>query len=109
MQNDYFKWLGDRYPQLNRDAETAERVAARARLLLGHARESGMRLSGDNRVSEHDAAQLLGVHGDTLRRWRDEGNGPAYFRIGGAVSYCLQDVAAYILAGRHSSAGVRVY
>jgi hypothetical protein len=86
-----------------------EAIDARVRLLLGHARENNMRLSGDQRIGERDAAQLLGVHADTLRRWRDEGNGPAYFRIGGAISYALEDLAAYIVAGRHSASGTRMY
>jgi hypothetical protein len=81
----------------------AERVEARARLLLEHCREKNMRLSGDHRVGEADAAALLGVHVDTLRRWRAEGGAPDHFRIGGAISYCVHSLAGFIVLCHCSS------
>jgi len=92
-----------------RDEAIAEATAARARLLLGHVREACMRMSGDQRIGERDVAVLLGVHADTMRRWRAEGDGPAFYRIGGAVTYAVDDLAAYICAGRHSASGTRMY
>jgi hypothetical protein len=81
----------------------AERVEARARLLLEHCREMDMRLSGDHRVGEADAASLLGLHVDTLRRWRAEGSGPEFYRLNGGITYCLHSLAGFIVLSRCSS------
>jgi hypothetical protein len=84
-----------------------ERVNTTERRLLAAAAASAMTVSGDGRVSEVDAAQLLGVHADTLRKWRTAGEGPDHFRIGGAISYSLTDLAGYIVTCRISAAGIR--
>ena len=49
--------------------------------------------------SEYLTAPLLakrwGLHPDTLRRWRDAGKGPPYFRTPGSVLYPLAEVEQY--------------
>lgn len=37
----------------------------------------------------------------TLQRWRAEGYGPAYLRIGGAIFYRLSDIHAFEESHRH--------
>ena len=36
----------------------------------------------------------------SLQRWRMEGSGPAYVRLGGSIRYRLSDVRAYEAAAR---------
>jgi len=40
-------------------------------------------------------AERWGVHRVTLKRWRDAGKGPAYFRTPGFVLYPLAEVEQY--------------
>jgi len=47
-------------------------------------------------LNEAAAAQLLGLQPKTLCRWRYEGRGPAYCKVGGAVRYRPQDLEAFI-------------
>ena len=42
-----------------------------------------------------DAAALLGVHPDTLRRLRREGGGPPFVRIGRAVRYRADELLVW--------------
>jgi len=79
------------------------RVEACARRLQSACYEWGIVLSGDQRVGEAHAAQLLGIDPDHLKSMRHEGKGPmAYARgvKGSRVSYLLDDLAAWIEAGR---------
>ena len=51
-----------------------------------------------------DAAQYLGLTASTLEKMRLSGNGPRFVRIGArAVGYCLDDLDAFIDAGRRTS------
>jgi hypothetical protein len=47
-------------------------------------------------LREHDAAALLALKPTTLRRWRLEGKGPRFRKIGRAVRYHLDDLASFI-------------
>jgi hypothetical protein len=47
-------------------------------------------------LDEAAAARLLALQQKTLTRWRWEGRGPAYCKIGGAVRYRLRDLEAFI-------------
>ncbi|AUN94983.1 hypothetical protein C0099_08575 [Pseudazoarcus pumilus] len=74
--------------QAMRDAIRANRVA----------------VSCDERVSEADAAQLLGLHPGTLKNLRHQGTGPPAYRIpvaGSRISYRVDDLAAWVEARRH--------
>jgi excisionase family DNA binding protein len=52
-------------------------------------------------LSPAQAAELLGLHVDTLARWRGAGKGPAWSRCGTrAVRYRRVDVDAWVAAGR---------
>jgi hypothetical protein len=41
----------------------------------------------------------------TLERWRWEGRGPCYLKIGGRIAYRLEDIEAFEQAGFHSPVG----
>ena len=83
---------------MNEDLD--RRTAATAHLFLAAAREAGALVTGDGRVSEPVAASLIGHHKDTLRRWREAGEGPPFFKIGGSITYRLRDVAEWVEVSR---------
>jgi predicted DNA-binding transcriptional regulator AlpA len=54
-------------------------------------------------VTERDASELLGVSMRTLQKWRLQGNGPRFVKLGHAVRYDVKDLEAYIEGGRRRS------
>lgn len=54
-------------------------------------------------INEHEAARRLGLKVSTLRRWRWQGIGPIFCRIGAAVRYDPRDLVDFIEAGRRTS------
>ena len=42
--------------------------------------------------NEHYAAAFLGVSVATIRRWRREGRGPRFKRLGGMIRYAITDL-----------------
>ncbi len=56
------------------------------------------------RLRPRDAARYLGIAAQTLARWRCEGVGPAFHKLGGAiVAYSLEDLDRWLLERRASS------
>ena len=50
-------------------------------------------------LTPREAAPILRVKGQTLKRWRAKGIGPAYVRLeGGRVRYRLSDLEAWLAA-----------
>lgn len=49
-------------------------------------------------LTTKDAARVLGLHPDTLRRIRREGGGPPFLRIGRAVRYRLDVVHEWAIS-----------
>jgi hypothetical protein len=47
-----------------------------------------------------EAAKYLRLAPQTLSRWRCEGRGPGYHRLGGRIFYARPDLDAFIAAGR---------
>ncbi|KQW36515.1 hypothetical protein [Rhizobacter sp. Root404] len=83
------------------DAEA--RIQACQSALEAHCVERRLVLSGDLRVSEEDAAKLLGIAHGHLKNMRQEGKGPASYARGMngcRLSYRLLDLALWIEAGR---------
>lgn len=79
--------------------ELENRIEDCARMLLAGARESGLQLTGDRRISEGDAARLLSLHPATLKGMREDGTGPDALRVpvsGSRWSYRIDDLAAWI-------------
>lgn len=86
---------------------TSAALEATAELLRLAALERGIFLSGDHRISEADAASLLGYSGEHFAELRRVGAGPPAFRLGlrGArFSYRLADIAVWIEARRDAGA-----
>lgn len=80
-----------------------DRVAGTARMLEAACKEAGHSITGDQRIGDNAAAELLGFTVSTMANWRTSGQGPKHFRIGGhghRVSYRLQDLATWIEASR---------
>ena len=78
----------------------ADRIAATETVLHRAAESAGAFISGDGRVPEEVAAQLLGIAAGTLANQRRAGSGPPFFRVSGRVTYRLADLAALIERGR---------
>jgi excisionase family DNA binding protein len=57
-------------------------------------------MSMDRLVRERVLAEQLDVARGTLRRWRAEGGGPRYVKIGRSIRYDPDDVQAYLKAAR---------
>ncbi|MEO8592308.1 MAG: helix-turn-helix domain-containing protein [Candidatus Solibacter sp.] len=47
-------------------------------------------------LKEHDVAGVTGLSVASVRRWRLDGKGPKYLKIGSAVRYRPEDVAAWL-------------
>ena len=58
-------------------------------------------------VTENEAAILLRVSLTTVRRWRREGRGPVYRKIGRSVRYRPEDLGDFIAASRCMETGWR--
>ena len=58
-------------------------------------------------VTEGEAAGMLRVSLTSLRRWRREGRGPVYRKMGRSVRYGLDDLADFIAASRRVETGWR--
>jgi predicted site-specific integrase-resolvase len=50
------------------------------------------RITAEQVLTSKQLAERLGVHWQTIISWRYQGKGPAYFRLGGAVLYAIEDV-----------------
>lgn len=55
--------------------------------------------------NEHDLARHWKKSVRTLQRWRADGSGPAFIRIGGSVRYRIADVRAFEDRRRESERG----
>ena len=66
-----------------------------------------MNLILETLVTEREAAKILCVAVATLRRWRWDGKGPQFRKIGGAVRYALSDLQAFVEAAARRSTSDR--
>jgi Helix-turn-helix domain len=57
----------------------------------------------DTLHDEGDAARYLSVSPRTLQRWRVEGRGPKFLKLGKRVAYAEGDLIAFVNANRHQS------
>jgi hypothetical protein len=46
-------------------------------------------------LNQKELARRWGISHRTLERWRSEGRGPAYLKLGGRVLYRLPDIEAF--------------
>ncbi|MCY4003853.1 MAG: helix-turn-helix domain-containing protein [Rhodospirillales bacterium] len=49
----------------------------------------------DRFLTSTEAAEVLGLSGRTLARYRHTGRGPAYYKFGNLARYRLQDIKAW--------------
>lgn len=56
--------------------------------------------------SEQALAVRYGKTVRTLQRWRAEGYGPSYLRIGGSIFYRMEDIEAFEAGRRNTGGGV---
>jgi hypothetical protein len=54
-----------------------------------------------NLLNEHEAAKLLRVSVQLLRKWRASGSGPEHIKLGKCVRYSVRDVEGFIASKRH--------
>lgn len=54
-------------------------------------------------IREEKAAELLGLSPRTLQRFRVEGRGPKFVKLGKRVFYTEEDLEAYVSASRRQS------
>ncbi len=82
-----------------------QRIIAIARQLEAAAREARMTITGDGRIGESDAAELLGLEAETLKKRRHEGRAPTAYGLcvgRSRVSYRFADIAHWIEATRET-------
>lgn len=56
-------------------------------------------------IPQADAAKALDVSERTLERWRVEGRGPRFIKLGKLVSYTETDLRDFVERGRRQSTG----
>lgn len=54
-------------------------------------------------LTPKQAAERLAIARHTLARWRLEGGGPPFLKLGGAVRYDVGDLDAFLVAARRRS------
>jgi len=54
-------------------------------------------------MTEERAAEALGLSARTLQRWRVQGTGPAYVKLGKRVGYTEDDLREYVGRVRRTS------
>jgi hypothetical protein len=89
-------------PKLNRAQRRAARAAAR-----GKRRGDVVSVDGlgntPSLLTTEQAAELLGAQPYTLERWRVQGFGPPYYKIGSLVRYQYGDLMSWVASRRVSS------
>jgi len=63
--------------------------------------------ANESLVTEGEAASLLRVSLTSVRRWRREGRGPVYRKMGRSVRYRRDDLADFIASARRMETGWR--
>ena len=82
------------HPPVNLDNKGNSRTPKRALGPLWHGMD--MTTISAPLITEGEAASLLRVSLTSLRRWRREGRGPVYRKIGRTVRYRPEDLADFI-------------
>ena len=57
-------------------------------------------------VTETETARILGVSIGGLRKWRHEGTGPKFIKLGRLVRYSVTDLETWLAAHRQDPADV---
>ena len=51
-------------------------------------------------MTEKEVSELLRIEPDTLKHWRFQKKGPAYYKLGGAVRYRQSELKDFISSSR---------
>lgn len=85
-------------------SEQQQRASAMAEGFMMAAVERGMHITPDGRVSEADAAELLGIEHTSMKNLRHGYQGPSFYQRGAGkgtrVSYRFDDLVAWLERGR---------
>ncbi len=54
-------------------------------------------------LNEHEVAEILNISAPTLRKWRWEGKGPQFVKIGHRVAYKVGEIDSYINNNVHEN------
>ena len=87
------------------DAELDRRAFDTAKVLLAVIDKNDLPMSADQRVSEVDAARLIGMEPGSLKNLRTEGGAPPNYRVpvnGQRISYRVLDLALWIEGKREA-------
>ena len=60
-------------------------------------------MSNPKLLTEREAAEVLSLKPDTLRRWRWSGGGPPFRKLGRAVRYAMSDLAGFAESAKRES------
>jgi hypothetical protein len=60
----------------------------------------------EKHITQAELARRWRLSPRTLERWRWQGNGPAYLKIGGRIVYRKEDVAEFEIQQRKTSASI---
>ncbi len=60
-------------------------------------------INSDILITEPEAASILRVSLTSLRRWRRQGNGPVFRKLGRSVRYRLEDMRDFVASARRTS------
>lgn len=85
-------------PQRGSENAEASRVSATDKDAGGSPRDRRQTL-----LDTREAAALLGLSGWTLRKYRQNGTGPAYHRFGRKFFYAYTDLLSWAMARRHTT------
>lgn len=66
--------------------------------MAAEVRRAVVEATPDGRVTTHGASVYVGVSEKTLANWRSLDRGPTFVKIGGAVTYRVEDLDAFIAA-----------
>jgi len=66
-------------------------------------------LLGDVRLTERHLCKFWSITPETLRKWRTNGYGPVYIKIGGRVLYRPEDIREFERQNRYRSSGQKLH
>jgi hypothetical protein len=56
-------------------------------------------------LNERETAKVMRVSVQLLRKWRADGTGPAYIKLGKCVRYSMDDLERYVSSRRSGAVG----
>lgn len=58
-------------------------------------------------LNERETAKVLRISVQLLRKWRANGTGPEYIKLGKCVRYSMSDIELYVTSRRSGAVGGR--